>query len=110
MLQKAGVPLLAGTDLGFAYIYPGDVIKELELFVQAGLTPLEALRTATINPARFLNKDTELGSVEERKLADLVLLDGNPLDDIHNLRSVRAVVFNGRFFDRTQLDAMVPTF
>jgi imidazolonepropionase-like amidohydrolase len=110
VLFKAGVPLLAGTDLGFAYIYPGDLIKELELFVQAGLPPLDALRTATINPARFLNKDKELGSVDARKLADLVLLDGNPLDAIHNLHLVHAVVLNGRFFDRAQLDAMLPTF
>jgi len=110
MLQKAGVPLLAGTDLGFAYIYPGDLIKELELFVEAGLTPAEALRTATINPARFLNKDEELGSVEAGKIADLVLLDNNPLADIHNLHMVHAVIFNGRSFDRAQLDAMLPTF
>jgi|SRR5215813_170541 len=110
MLQKAGVPLLAGTDLGFAYIYPGDLIKELEFFVQAGLTPLEALRTATINPARFLNKEKELGSVEAGKVADLVLLDSNPLDDIHNLRAIRAVVFNGKLFDRAKLDAILPTF
>ncbi len=109
-LYRAGVPLLAGTDLGFAYIFPGDVRKELELFVEAGLAPLDALRTATINPAKYLNKEKELGSIEDTKIADLVLLDANPLNDIRNLWQVRAVILNGRFFDRRQLEAMVPVF
>ena len=109
-LQQSGVPLLAGTDLGFAYVFPGDLIKELELFVQAGLSPVQALQTATINPARFLHIDWELGSVEEGKAADLVLLAANPLEDIRNLNLVRAVVLNGRFLDRGQLNAAVPTF
>ena len=109
-LQKAGVPLLAGTDLGFAYIFPGDVKRELELFVEAGLSPLEALRTATVNPARYLDKERELGSVEEAKIADLVLLDANPLSDIRNVWRVDAVVLNGRFFDHEHLEAMKPVF
>jgi hypothetical protein len=109
-LQKSGVPMLAGTDLGFPYVFPGDLIKELELFVEAGLSPLQALQTATISPATFLHIDWKLGSVEAGKIADLVLLAGNPLQDIHNLRLVRAVVFNGRLLDRAQLDAALPTF
>jgi Amidohydrolase family len=109
-LHKAGVPLLAGTDLGFAYIVPGDVRKELELFVEAGLSPLDALRTATINPAKYLNKDNELGSIEEAKIADLVLLDADPLTDIRSLYQVRAVVLNGRFLDHEQLDTVAPVF
>jgi hypothetical protein len=109
-LYKAGVPLLAGTDLGFAYVYPGDLARELELFVQAGLPALDALRTATINPARYLNMEKELGSVEVGKTADLVLLDGNPIDDIRNVRLVRAVIANGRFFDRAELDAALQKF
>lgn len=109
-LQKSGVPMLAGTDLGFAYVFPGDLIKELELFVEAGLSPLQALQTATISPATFLHIDWKLGSVEVGKIADLVLLAGNPLQDIHNLRLVRAVVLNGRLLDRAQLDAALPTF
>jgi hypothetical protein len=109
-LYQAGVPLLAGTDLGFAYIYPGDLAKELELFVQAGLPALDALRTATINPARYLNMEKDLGSVETGKTADLVLLDGNPIEDIRSVRLVRAVVANGRFFDRAELDAGLPKF
>src|SRR5262249_49521048 len=71
-LYNAGVPILAGTDLGFPYVYPGDLAKELELFVQAGLPALDALRTATLNPARYLNMEKDLGSVEAGKTADLV--------------------------------------
>jgi hypothetical protein len=85
-LYKAGVPLLAGTDLGFAYVYPGDLAQELELFVQAGLVGLDALRTATINPARYSNMDKDLGSMEPGKIADLVLLDDNPIEDFHGVR------------------------
>jgi imidazolonepropionase-like amidohydrolase len=91
-------------------VFPGDVHKELELMVVAGLPPLDALRAATINPARYLGREAEMGSVEKGRLADLVLLDANPLEDIRNTRQVRAVVLNGRFFDRAQLDAMLPTF
>ena len=109
-LQKSGVPLLAGTDLGFAYVFPGDLVKELEFFVQAGLSPLQALQTATINPARFLHIDWKLGSVDPGKTADLVLVAANPLEDIRNLHLVRAVVLNGRFLDRGQLDGAVPRF
>jgi imidazolonepropionase-like amidohydrolase len=68
------------------------------------------LQTATINPAKYLNKDKQLGTVEPGKIADLVLLDGNPVEDIHNLRRLRGVVLNGRFLDREKLDAILPTF
>lgn len=109
-LYQAGIPLLAGTDLGFPFVFPGDVASELELFVQAGLSPLEALRTATINPARFLEREKELGSVSIGKIADLVLLDANPLEDVRHLRRVRAVVLNGRLLERAQLEGVQPTF
>jgi len=109
-LQKSGVSLLSGTDLGFAYVFPGNLIEELGFFVHAGLSPLQALQTATINPARFLHLDWQLGSVEAGKTADLVLLGANPLEDIRNLQLVRAVVLNGRFLDRGQLDAALPMF
>lgn len=109
-LSRAGVGLLAGTDTGFPYVFPGDVIKELELFVQAGLTPLQALQTATLNPARYLNKESEMGSVEVGKIADLVLLNANPLSDIRNLRSIQAVVLNGRLLEHAELVNIVPAF
>jgi len=81
--------------------------EELARFVQAGLTPMEALQTATRNPAQFLGKLSEVGTIETGKIADLVLLDANPLDDIHNTRKIRAVVLSGRYFLRTDLDEML---
>jgi Amidohydrolase family len=107
-MHDAGVPFLAGTDLGGDYIFPGfSLHDELVLFVQAGLTPGEALKTATYNPPKFLGMLDRFGTVGEGKLADLVLLDANPLEDIHNTQKIRAVVLNGRYFDRTSLDKLL---
>jgi imidazolonepropionase-like amidohydrolase len=107
-MYQAGVPLLAGTDCGGDYIYPGfSLHDELALFVQAGLTPGEALKTATYNPAKFLSMPDRLGTAEKGKLADLVLLDANPLEDIHNTQKIRAVVLNGRYLDRSELDNLL---
>lgn len=107
-MKEAGVPFMAGTDLGTAYIYPGfSLHDELALLVEAGFTPLQALRTATRNPACFLGQMDSLGTVEEGKIADLVVLDANPLADIHNTRKIRAVIANGRFLDRWQLDKLL---
>jgi imidazolonepropionase-like amidohydrolase len=104
-LQKGNVGLLAGADAfdGHGFALHG----ELESMVSAGLTPLQALRTATINPARFLGREDVLGTVEAGKLADLVLLDANPLEDITNTQKIRAVVANGRYFDRKALDELL---
>jgi hypothetical protein len=110
MLNDNHVPLLAGTDMGFPYVYPGELAKEIELFVEAGLPPADALRTATINPARFLDRDKVLGSVESGKFADLVLLDGNPLDDIHNIERIQSVILNGRYLIREELVKTLSTF
>jgi imidazolonepropionase-like amidohydrolase len=68
---------------------------------------LEALQTATINPARFLGMEDKLGTIEQEKLADLVLLDANPLDDIRNTQKIAAVVVNGRYLSRDELDKML---
>lgn len=106
-LYDAGIPLLAGTDLGFPYVLPGDLTKELEHLVKAGLPPDAALRTATINAARYLGRDHELGTVEKGKLADLVLLDANPLEDIRSTAKVNAVIINGRLLDRKALDNLL---
>jgi hypothetical protein len=107
-MQKAGVPILAGTDTGNPYCFPGfSLHEELALLVIAGLTPVEALRSATLNPAKFFGLDQTLGTIEQGKIADLVLLDANPLQDIRNTQRINAVVSNGRLFDRKALDKML---
>jgi len=107
-MQKAGVPILTGTDTGNPYCFPGfSLHEELALLVIAGLTPVEALRAATLNPAKFFGLDQTLGTVEQGKIADLVLLDANPLLDIRNTQRINAVVSNGRLFDRKALDKML---
>lgn len=108
LLNEAGVVLLAGTDVGIPALIPGiSLHEELELLVEAGLTPLEALRTATLNPARVLGQSHSLGSIEVGKLADLVLLDANPLADIRNTQRIQAVVADGRLYRRADLDRLL---
>jgi len=106
---RAGVPFMAGTDTAAGiHIFPGfSLHQELALFVEAGLTPMQALQTATLNPAKFLGTTADMGTVEKGKIADLVLLDANPLEDINNTRKIQAVVLAGRYFSRAQLDAML---
>ncbi len=107
-MQKAGVPILAGTDTGNPFCFPGfSLHDELALLVIAGLTPVEALRSATLNPAKFFGLDQTLGTIEQGKIADLVLLDASPLLDIRNTQRINAVVANGRFFDRKALDKLL---
>jgi imidazolonepropionase-like amidohydrolase len=109
MLHKAGVPFLAGTDTpAGVYIFPGySLHEELQRFVAAGFTPLEALQTATINPARFFGIEEQLGTVEKGKLADLVLLISNPLEDIANTQKIAAVIVNGQYYRRADLDKLL---
>jgi imidazolonepropionase-like amidohydrolase len=108
MLHEAGVVLLAATDVGIPMLTPGlSLHEELVLLVKAGLTPLETLRTATLNPARVLGLASSLGSIEAGKLADLVLLDANPLADIANTQRIRAVVADGRLYRRADLDRLL---
>ena len=105
LLNDAGVLLLAGTDVGIPTLVPGvSLHEELVLLVEAGLTPLEALRAATLNPVRVLSLADALGTIESGKLADLVLLQANPLADIRNTQRIRAVVANGRLYRRADLD------
>ena len=99
-LRNAGVKLLAGTDMPQAFIYPGfSLHDELALLVRSGLTQLEALRTATYNPADYFGALDSLGTITQGKVADLVLLDADPLVDIRNTRRISAVIANGRLFD-----------
>lgn len=108
-MHKAGVRLLAGTDTAAAVdVLPGSSLHtELEYFVKAGLTPMEALQTATLNPAQFLGLQSETGTVEKGKLANLVLLDADPLQDIRNTRKIEAVILNGRLLTRSDLDDLL---
>ena len=108
-MQHAGVMILAGTEEGGAsFIYPGFAIHdELQLLVGSGLTPLEALQSATINPARFLHATDSLGTVAVGKRADLLLLDADPLVDIANTKTIRAVIADGRLFDKSRIDFLL---
>jgi imidazolonepropionase-like amidohydrolase len=108
-MHRAGIEFLAGTDTPpGVYVFPGfSLHEELQRFVAAGFTPMEALQTATLNPARFLGMDNRLGTIEKGKLADLVLLDANPLDDIRNTQKIAAVIVNGRYLSRADLDKML---
>ena len=99
-LHHAGVPIVAGTDVGV----PGHTLhRELELYVKAGLTPLQAIQSATITPARVMKLDNEVGTIEPGKRADLVIVDANPLDNISNIRKIRYVIAQGRVFDSAKL-------
>jgi imidazolonepropionase-like amidohydrolase len=108
-MHRAGVGILAGTDTPGPFTFPGSSLhEELALFVdRAGLTPLQALRTATLDAARYLEATDSLGTVAEGKLADLVLLDADPLEDICNTQRIHAVVLNGRLLDQAALDAVL---
>jgi len=107
-LRRGGVAFLAGTDLVRPFIYPGfSLHEELQLLVSAGLSPTEALQAATLNPAKFLGIEDSLGTVDKGKLADLVVLVDNPLEDIRNTQKIRAVIVNGKYLDRTALDKLL---
>lgn len=107
-MHRAGVPILAGTDLSLAYVYPGfSLHDELAFLVEAGLPPFEALEAATIGPARFLGLEGTLGTIEPGKIADLVLLDADPLAEIHNTRRISGVVVNGRWLGPEDLKGML---
>ena len=108
LAKQAKTEILAGTDTGDPYVAPGAALHdELEQLVEAGLTPREALEAATLAPARFFEAEKAMGSIEKGKLADMVLLDGNPLEDIRNIRKVEAVFTHGRYYGRKDLDRIL---
>jgi imidazolonepropionase-like amidohydrolase len=108
LMYRAGVPILAGTDAMNPQCFPGfGIHAELALLVDAGLSPLAALQTATRNAAEFMGQLGRRGTIEVGKTADLVLLDKDPLADIHNTRSIQAVVLSGKLYPRAALDAML---
>jgi hypothetical protein len=107
-MHKAGVRLMAGTDTPNPFVFPGfSLHDELELLVEAGLKPMEALQAATRNPAEYLGQLSSLGTVEKGKLADLVLLEANPLERIANTKRIAAVVVNGKLLTKAQLTEML---
>jgi len=108
-MHHAGVQFLAGTDtVPGVYIMPGfSLHDELANFVEAGFTPMEALQTATSNPAKFMGMEDSLGSIASGKIADLVLLGADPLVDIKNTQKINAVIVNGRIFARPALDHLL---
>ncbi len=108
-LFRAGVSVMPGTDTGATAIFPGfDLHEELRLFVEKmGLTPAETLRSATLAPAEFYGISSTLGTIEQGKLADLVLLNANPLNDVKNTKQISAVVVNGRFLAQKDLQKML---
>ena len=107
-LHAARVPFLAGTDTPAGVgVTPGISLHlELQRFVAAGFTPLEALQTATINPARFYGKLSDYGSVQSGRIADLVILRANPLEDIANTRSIAGVVADGKYWSQVEIEAL----
>ncbi len=107
-MHRAGAEILAGVDHPFPFCFPGfSVHDELALLVEAGLTPMETLQTATRNPARYLDRLADLGTVEKGKIADLVLLDANPMHDIKNTQRIAAVVTRGKLMDHAALHKML---
>jgi hypothetical protein len=108
-MHRAGVEFLAGTDAnGWNPVMPAfGLHRELELLVASGLTPMEALQTATRNPARYFGSLKESGTIEAGKAADLVLLNADPLRDIRNTERIEAVVMRGQYYSREDLDAML---
>jgi imidazolonepropionase-like amidohydrolase len=107
-MQAAGVHLMAGTDTAAPTLVPGfSLHEELQLLVQAGLTPMQALQSATKNPAEFRGKIAEEGTIEAGKVANLVLLDADPLANISNSQKISAVILRGKLLDRSYLDSLL---
>ncbi|MEW6207030.1 MAG: amidohydrolase family protein, partial [Acidobacteriota bacterium] len=108
-MHQSGIVLLPGTDAAVLLIFPGfSLHDELRLLVeQAGLTPMEAIVSATRRPSEFLRLERSLGTIEPGKIADLVLLDANPLDDIRATQRIAGVAIAGRFFSKAELQKML---
>jgi imidazolonepropionase-like amidohydrolase len=107
-LNEAGVPLMVGTDLSVPGILPGfSVHEELAIWQEAGIPPADILRSATLVPVQFMNMQDRLGSIEEGKTASMILVRGNPLEDIRNAQKIEGVFLRGEYFNRQELDQML---
>jgi hypothetical protein len=107
-MNEKGVKFIAGTDFPNPYVFPGFSLQdELSLMVKGGMSELDALRSATINPAIFMKKEVDFGSVEVGKIASLILLNMNPLENIENTKSIGTVFVRGKVFNRKALDLML---
>jgi imidazolonepropionase-like amidohydrolase len=105
VMRRAGVLFMAGSDGPDPYVYPGfSLHDELELLVKAGFSPAQALQAATFNPALFMGTLDRYGTVEKGRVADLVLLDANPLEDIRNTRKIDSVILGGKVYSREDLN------
>lgn len=106
-LIESKAQIIAGTDFPNPFAFPGfSLHDELEIYVKAGMTPLQALQTATINPAKVMSNN-RIGYVEKGKLASLVLLNSNPLEDINAVRDIESVILRGKLYDRKKLDEIL---
>lgn len=108
-IHETGIPIMAGTDTPILLLTPGlSLHEELVVLVEdVGMSALEALRSATINPAKYFNMENELGSIKENMLADLVILDANPLENIQNTKKINSVIKQGKLYDRKTLDNII---
>jgi imidazolonepropionase-like amidohydrolase len=106
-MAEAEIPLMAGTDTPLGYLTPGFSLHyELELMVESGLTELQALTTATLQPAKYFRMEDSLGLVKKDYIADLILLNENPLEEIARTRDIYAVIKDGNFIDKARLDQL----
>ncbi len=107
-IHEADIDIMAGTDCPIFFLVPGHSLhQELIALEKSGLAPLEVLKTATLNPAKYFGLQDELGSIKENMLADLIILNANPLEAIKNTQNIKAVFKQGAYYDRTQLDQML---
>ncbi|MCH2083222.1 MAG: amidohydrolase family protein [Saprospiraceae bacterium] len=108
ILHKAKVEFMAGTDCPIYFLTPGlSLHTELEMMSKAGMSPTEVLKAATLNPARYFDMEEELGLIKEGYIADLLILDANPLENISNTQKINTVIKSGKSYDRATLDAML---
>jgi imidazolonepropionase-like amidohydrolase len=107
-MHATGIPMMAGTDSTAPNLVPGFALHDsIADLVRAGFTPMEALQAATSKPAEFLNRSNEQGTIAPDQRADLILLDANPLENIHNTEKIHAVILKGKFLDRAALDTLL---